>query len=140
MTTNTLPALNLPLLTNLITWAWYDAHADRDMLAEFFADWGSWNQDVWASVPKPEDDTLDPSDPMFGSMCGSSYCIAGQAVAQAGYKMVLSEGYGSYTATSAVPVVFDHLNDLGRPVYREVGEPEDVPVIAARVLGLTEGE
>lgn len=133
-----LPVLNVSLLSDIVTWAYAD-HEDRtDLLERFGPEWGSWSQGSWHKTN--------------GDVCGSTYCIAGQTVAQVGYRLDLQVDEFNYNydegtripvrwgAQDCTPVVFDSLDDKGKPVYRDAGASESIADVARKALGLTYGE
>lgn len=146
----TLPVLNLALLSNIVTWAVGD-YADDQVLKEKFAAWGSWNQGAWAQT-----NIFDPASPAAldrsAGLCGSTYCIAGQTVAQVGYRLnfpswgdYMGEDYHTdapikVDTSYCVPVVFDGLDDKGNPKYKEVGGEQSISHVAKEALGLTQTE
>jgi len=135
-----LPVLNLSLLNNLIVWAWSDYTDHRDGPSI-----GHWNQGSWFRTTDPQQGTGQ-----------SSYCMAGQAVAQVGYKMVLRPNEYDYSvpadpetgdypiiewnAYECVAQVFDGLDSQGKPTFKQIGEPVSISDTARRALGLTPGE
>jgi hypothetical protein len=129
MTTATLelPALNVDLVSDILIWAAQDAGVLPKPI-RLFDGWGSWNQSVWAEV--------DP-DKIEQNVCGTAFCMAGQAAVQTGHRFVY-EGDG--TAERAYPAAFKGLGEDGRPIYVPVGEPESVSTIGRKSLGIADFE
>lgn len=133
------PVLNTTLLGRIVTWAFADHEADQTLLSKFGKGWGSWNQGSWFET-KGE------------SVCGSTACIAGQAVSQIGFGMVLEPQDSEWNDTLGERVVtgwrasfcaprqFTGLDEQGHPVYETTGESESISTVAARALGLTSYE
>lgn len=115
MSTIDLPALNVPLLKSLVTWAAADqAHLD-DLAARFKEEgWGHWDQERWAKEVR-------------NGHCQTAYCIAGQAAAQVGYAPVFDavalpylsevENGDVYITGTCAPRRFAGLGPTGMPVY-----------------------
>lgn len=130
-TTYTLPTLNVELLTNLITWAVADKKR-LDRFAERFANWGTWKQSKWAHRPEGES----------ANVCGTAFCIAGQAVVQVGYMPVFESPWDE-SASHCAPRVFAGLGPQGLPTFEPDRNEENHVVIsdlAKTVLGLTSEE
>lgn len=146
-----LPTLNVELLADVVTWAVADEKAINDLKAKY-PDWGDWNQSTWATEVR-------------NGVCQTSYCIAGQAVVQVGYGLVLPrvddleslercgydfEGYdedyikrclSQVNANTCAPKVFAGLDDKGRPKYRlDYDHEVAIPNAARNALGLTDFE
>lgn len=71
-----LPHLNLDLATHLIEWAEVSEDMRDGTITpdhHHFDGWGRWEQDAWARRDE-------------ANVCGTSYCQAGQAAVQVGYK------------------------------------------------------
>lgn len=124
---NPLPDLDADLLRSLVIWAYAD-HEDDEAWKAMFPDWGSWEQTVWGRSARE-------------GVCGSSYCIAGQAVAQKGYALLFGDEGQPFTsdiAFSCAPVISTDNN--GRPT--EIDRDNKVPISTkgAEAIGLTVGE
>lgn len=98
-----LPKLDLQLLRDLVFWAEGD---DRKFKAR-------WNQHEWATQER-------------NGVCQTAYCIAGQAVAQAGIKIEYVLSYEH----DGIKHMFAERTENGRWISDE----------AADILGLTEDE
>lgn len=152
-------SLNMEAIQLLIGWAAQDEAALRD-----YSLWGIWDQGHWGLAEMDLDrataraivDEYDTTDvdaeaaddlinkTILNGACQSAYCMAGQAVAQAGFKLNYNSAINNdmhlmVTADTCVRVepvgTFD---DKGYPVMREVGEPTDISEAAQEVLGLTD--
>lgn len=131
---NNLPALNVPLLRDLLTWA----KQDKDALDRFLG-WGEWEQEVWGRQ-------------ITNGVCKSSYCMAGQAAVQAGYGLVYDqndevwdqeaqEWRDCVVAWNAAPKRLVGTDDKGNPKYELLTElAEPVRRVGQMVLGLTDYE
>jgi hypothetical protein len=158
------PPIAVDLLLDLVAWA----EQDDARLAHMQA-WGRWNQGTWsnASIADPEVDAgwEDPliSDPdgdqdiededakarqaILRGVCGTSFCMAGQAAHQAGYRMVyanhgsISRGVVRLSAEQCIKTEPTGFTDAkGFPILRDVGQPVDISEIGAQVLGLDDDE
>lgn len=153
-------ALNTEAIALLIGWAEQDAN----MLARWRSldTWGVWEQGTWGTVrvPAPSDlptrvdewdDTVlaDPDaardevdQAVLNGACKSAYCMAGQAVTQAGYRLIfdeidLEDHTLEGTAETCVRVVpTGERDNRGHMRYRDVGDVEPISERAADILGL----
>jgi hypothetical protein len=159
------PGIRLDLLLDLVAWA---EHDDANLAK--FQSWGSWEQGSWsalrfdnraAEVPIPRgwnDPVLDYREPeeadeairqeILRGACGTSFCMAGQAVHQAGYRLVYTANSRPDTEgkvyTSAENCVLTEptgeYDARGFPVLRDVGESQYISVAAQHVLGIDHDE
>lgn len=130
--TETLPALNVKLMKDLLTWARQDQSKIENIAK--FKGWGTWEQESWAKEVR-------------NGVCRSSYCMAGQAVVQAGYGLKYEntdedwDGNQIWSASECAPQRVIGTNNKGEPMYELVNEAtEYIETAAARVLGLTRYE
>lgn len=146
--------LNLEAITILIGWA----EQDVNTLAQFRLR-GSWDQGTWGTVVADEDlaealldgETDDPSrsqtkevtdKALLNGACETAYCMAGQAVTQAGYEMVFNSSTWSgglqASAEYCEKVEFTgRFDDKGWPIMNTVeGTVATISSKAARILGL----
>lgn len=149
--------LNLPAIRLLIEWAEGD-----EALAAYF---GTWDQQVWneikVSMSALQEAGLDGEDEPVteefvaeatrNGVCNTAYCMAGQAVVQAGYRLAYtsddegstSPALGAYEVLSAdycerrVLLGYDA---NGRPRWEETGERVYIANAGARILGLDSDE
>lgn len=137
--------LNIDAITTLIRWAEGD-----EALAERF---GTWDQGHWAKVIVGESvgeygEDLDPVDLEEGKRnghCKTAYCMAGQAVVQAGYRLLYSIDYEEDGIASASHCVKQRqtgeVNRLGLPEMEDVeGTQSYISDVARVILGLEYGE
>lgn len=124
--------LNITLLRDLVTWAYQDEEAVQ---SPDFAAWGHWDQNLWAQEIR-------------NGVCQTAYCIAGQAVVQAGFGLLLDEQYEvedgqprEFRASTCAPKRFAGLDDQGREVYiNDTTHERGIPAVAREVLGFTHSE
>lgn len=142
---------NQELLADLIAWA----EADEDALRSGrFKGWGKWDQHFWAAADKTNERDI------LNGACQTAYCIAGQAVAQEHYVMVLNErkyadpdGDGPYitgysglfngwAAESCVPTEVVGKDERGRDIRLPIEDaiPISIDSKAAEILGITDEE
>lgn len=118
------PTLNVDLLAQLLEWAGAE---DTDM-AEFFEakGWPRWNQNLWAAF----------------SPCGSTACIAGNAVIQSPNFVTDAEVY--HGAILSTPLDDGSIDTAYRVELRDgekvPGEPVTIRDAATEILGLTISE
>jgi hypothetical protein len=147
-----LPMLNIGLFSDVVEWAAQDHWSEQQLpaWAKKFKSWGRWHQGSWGHVLQSmigngDLRVLEPN------VCGSSFCMAGQAVAQLGYAFLTTpsdnftwdaeEGSGALSVAYAAPKVFERLDDKGRPVYKVLRDQADsIATIAQKALGLTSEE
>lgn len=161
-TTDTLPELDVEMIFKLIKWA----EQDEKFLADF-ADWGRWNQGVWGGLARDQAaDILGLEVPFFrltdqqmqelrNGHCQTAYCMAGQTVAQHGYRLIYDGGAETLLDGTTETVVVTGSSCIkqeqvgtrtvaGReiPTYRDVpgARPERISYLAAKLLGLTDDE
>lgn len=156
--------LNLSALTTLINWAEGD-----EALAQRF---GTWDQGVWSQVLLGDptlavDNTLEAEqmarekymdgvtqDTVFeetrNGVCQTAYCMAGQTVVQAGYRLIYTiddasdaddgTGLGAHATLSTDVCVKQEwtgrFDGKGKPIFRDTGERMPISDAAAEVLGL----
>lgn len=149
--------LNVEAITTLIDWA----EADEERRKTQYASWGDWRQSLWglaktdsANVKALFETDADKAGEEIADMgkngvCGTAYCMAGQAVVQGGYALDFKEDTpdmwdGDTVGVSAENCVWqeptNEINRWGRPVMREVGEPRDISDVAREILGITDEE
>lgn len=155
------PALN-PLIFDIVRWAEGDAAFEK---------WGVWDQGSWASInvspvladllegiDRDDDGQAlgDDHDKMHTivesvirtNLCGSAYCMAGQAVSQAGFRIIVDDlvyGSGDVGSTEfAEQCVREEYtgrrDEKGLPIFEDVGSREPIYVTARQVLGLEDYE
>lgn len=133
--TANLPTLNVKLLRDLLTWA----KQDKEAMDRFFG-WGEWDQTVWGKS-------------VTNGVCKSSFCMAGQAVVQAGYGLQYYkngdqdyipetgewiDALVAYDCAPKVPVGTDERGNVKYELLTDRLEP--ISTVARRVLGFTEDE
>jgi hypothetical protein len=155
--------LNLPALMTLIDWA----EADEEVRRRRFAGWGDWRQSAWGVITADDPnikalaESEDPdaqqhavellTDLDRNGVCGTAYCMAGQAVAQAGYELLFEDPYvgvdgidlglavaGAERCVKTEPT--GEVDRRGRPIFRPVGDDDQIESVAARILGLSPDE
>lgn len=152
--------LNLPALTTLIRWAEGD-----EALAQRF---GTWDQGVWSQVLVAESglDWDSASDKYADGLsheevlektrngvCQTAYCMAGQTVVQAGYRLIYNfneheeddDGTGlgehvSLETTHCTKQEFLRFDERGKPVFRDTGETMEISEAAREILGMDHEE
>lgn len=150
--------LNVEAITTLIDWA----EADEERRASVYASWGSWRQGLWGLASTASDNMRTLLNRGEGSQvgeevaemgkngaCGTAFCMAGQAVVQAGYVLdydsEASEWDNGTVGVSAENCVWTEpsateVTRWGTPVLQEVGDPVDIAETATEILGLTDEE
>ena len=134
-----LPELNVPLLYDLLKWA----EGDEELAAKF-RHWGAWDQGVWARIDLNEmrDMDLDARDPEAievtrrNGVCQTAYCMAGQAVAQSDYRLIMDDG----SATDCIKErPTDQKNARGFTIWEDVpnAPQREIWSVAQEILGLT---
>ena len=125
-----LPILNTTLLRDLVVWA----AADQDFIdktSDFFtrvAGWGKWEQGLWADVAKE-------------GQCKSSYCIAGQAVAQSNFVLLTDDGPWGSAEYCAPLVRTNKVDSKGKAIYEaDLEQTEAIHAKAEKDLGLSADE
>lgn len=135
-----LPELNTDMIYDLIKWAEADQKGENDSL---FKTWGKWDQGLWANGPK-KSKKVGAQEIKETNLCGTAFCMAGQAVAQSDYRMILESGEGdSWGATYCVRVEpTGKVTGKGVPLYRDVpgARAERISQVARKVLGLASDE
>lgn len=152
--------LNLPAIRLLIAWAEEDIATLGD-----YRLWGTWDQGHWGHADLPLDpptlavvrldaydevqeraeafDVMDKA--VLNGACQTAYCMAGQAVVQAGHKMLYDSVTADTGTTRRLSVTADtcvrveptgRFDDKGYPMVREVGAPRSISETAAEILGL----
>lgn len=135
-----LPDLDFTLLFDLIRWA----AQDEAVLNRFV---GTWDQGSWAWIDgtdlrrlgiEPEDDA-EIEVARRNGLCGSSYCIAGQAAMQADYRLIAYSGSAEQCIKERPT---DQVNDKGLTIWQDVpgAQPEQIMDVGRDVLGLTQVE
>lgn len=153
--------LNLPAIQLLIAWAEQDVQALGD-----FRLWGRWDQSHWSHATlsldtatdeaishldkygdkvlwdsEEAEDVLDKA--ILNGACQTAYCMAGQAVVQAGYKMIydspdLLDDNGLFaSADQCAPTEpTGRFDRFGFPVMEVTDDRESISSVAQRILGL----
>lgn len=155
ITTNT--PLNTLLLHNLIEWAEYEENLEANTTARLriqpaaegpWAGWGHWNQGAWAITSATVADETRQIDPELArevrnGACETAYCMAGQTVVQAGYRLVYNDDHrGLLRADMCVLTQPNGRFDAkGRPLHDDVpGTAKSIEGAAQAILGLTDTE
>lgn len=156
--------LNTEAIALLIGWA----EEDVNLLARWRSLdlWGRWDQGTWGSAELPaneagvtlhEDEwgtSLDDKDEareevdkaVLNGACQTAFCMAGQAVSQAGYRLIFDDvdlegmmltGTAEYCVRAEPTGVRDN---RGHMTYRDVGDPTNISSKAASILGLGHDE
>jgi hypothetical protein len=125
---------DLELLGKLVTWAARDEVTLEGFWAKHFEGWGSWNQSVWAREVR-------------NGICQTSYCIAGQAVAQKDFVLLLQkeEERGSVSewgATMCAPAIHTgRYDDKGHEILEaDESQSEYIEYKAREILGIDSEE
>jgi hypothetical protein len=120
--------LNKKLLEKIVTWAVADHESDQQMLKKFEG-WGMWDQGLWFSKEK-------------NGECKTAYCLAGAAVTQSGWGMILepvdTDSTGKVTAWEAeacAPVIEYKKN--GQPKKLDHTRVQQISHVGREVLGLS---
>lgn len=131
------PTLDTTLLFNMITWAEQDEEIQNYGL---FAGWGLWNQGSWAINDNPAEAPAaqwveDPHD----TSCQTSYCMAGQAAHQAGYRAIFQ---GLHSGEACIKQETAGRTKQGYTIWQDVTNApiESIAIVGRRVLGLTDDE
>jgi hypothetical protein len=157
-----LPTLNVELLTRLLEWAEFEndvaeGRITRALIPEEYHSWGEWEQGVWAFLTQPEDRVLTPQEKQDyrNGACQTAFCMAGQAAAQAGYRMLFTapeetrvlrhndEQISGFPANWVVPQrPTGRFTDRGVPILEDVpgAQREDVGTVGRQVIGLSRDE
>lgn len=131
-----LPMVDAVLLYDLICWAEADAH---DLVYPKYRGWGTYDQGSWSVTDQP-DLTDEERQELRNGACRTSYCIAGQAVNQADFRIVYR---GRSTAELCIQQEeTGRTTRLGRPILRDVpgARERHIDLVAREVIGLTEEE
>jgi hypothetical protein len=119
--------LNKKLLEKVVTWAVADHESDLEMLKKFEG-WGIWDQGQWFSKEK-------------NGECKTAYCLAGAAVTQSGWGMILdvidtdSTGKAiAWEAEACAPVIEYKKN--GQPKKLDESRMQQISHVGREVLGL----
>lgn len=149
-------ALNVEAITTLIDWA----ESDEERRAQRYSSWGNWRQGLWGLASTASENVRnllrndseaaaeEIADMGRNGVCGTAYCMAGQAVVQAGYALDYQDNVdtwdGNMLGISAENCVWqeptDQINRWGRPVMQDVGDPREISDVAQEILGFTEEE
>lgn len=142
------PKLNVEMLSNIINWAWADNNRLNAFMEKNFPGWGSWDQGHWAEEVR-------------NGVCQTSFCMAGQTVVQAGFKLDYQfDGWDreiwddesdqyvpadenakrTFTASYCYPARKNGLTKEGEQRYRRTGESTSISNAAREILGLTQAE
>lgn len=125
--------VNIKLLSDVITWAAVDAgKAPHRAVTDRFKGWGTWDQSSWAYNPNAEDRAVEKLD-----VCGTAFCIAGQAAVQGGDMVLLMDVDGSsdnVAPRSEFPNLALGVTLVDDDVY--VGPARSIDDYATEVLGL----
>jgi hypothetical protein len=162
------PPLALDLLLDIVAWARHENDPK-------FLTWGTWNQQSWAEVETDgdlapmlraladkyedandyemralvEDEAVATVESALrANVCGSAFCMAGQAAYQAGFRLILDDtplssiGETIYASDCIAEAPTGVKNDKGYIVYKDVegASPLAIHVVAERALGLTSDE
>lgn len=134
------------LIQTLIYWASQDQDHLRKWRDRFV---GRWDQGTWGCLSDTiTDDTIDKA---LTGVCGTSFCMAGQAVLQKGYRidfglsveeMMKRKGeIWNSNADWCIPQEpTGQFDNRGRPIFRDAGGRESIRGVARDALGLTEEE
>jgi hypothetical protein len=155
-----LPRLNTDLILRLIWWAEQDEAHIQD-IENFVGTWsqGSWStangNDLLHAYEKLKIDILDEenlADAIRNGVCGTSYCMAGQTVVQAGYRIIYDLGNEREIyelkddETEASQCIAQQptnkVDAKGRVIWQDIPNARPVPISeqATEILGLTEYE
>lgn len=166
---NDYPPVALELLLNIVRWAEQDHLAESDPA---FAGWGKWEQGSWAALnldgaiegdlkviadrynAAGEDDDIEQEAVTFvqsaarANLCGSAFCMAGQTVYQAGFRMILDDspvsavGDEVYADNCIAEYDTGLRTEKGMAIWRDRPEAQPVPIdhAAREILGLTSEE
>lgn len=151
-------SLNTEAIRLLIGWA----EGDRDFILAHrgMEQWGSWEQGTWADVQfdapnavNPDTETVDVGvalteyeQAVANGTCQSSFCMAGQAVVQAGYRLGVHPGWlgegvrvQDNTSRCVEQRPTGRFWPSGRPVMEDVPgrDAESIPDVAQEILGIT---
>lgn len=134
--------LNTNLIYDMVCWA-----EKKEERRQIWEKWGEWRQGVWADwVPGHAVDLTNLPDNLTLGMvqeknvCGTAFCMAGQAAAQAGYEFIgLGNGWTSVQQCIKVEPT-NEFDERGNRVMEEVGEPQNISQVGMVVLGLSPGE
>lgn len=133
-----LPELNVTLIYDLLKWAEGD-----EALAAKFRNWGTWEQGVWARVDLNEmrdlgirRTTAEIEVARRNGVCQTAYCMAGQAVAQSDYRIIMDDGSAS-DCIKEQPT--DRKNARGFTIWEDVpnAPQREIWSVAQEILGLT---
>src|SRR3954469_13711610 len=138
--------LNLDLLVEMVEWAELNENLALNHMPEHYRTWGEWNQGSWARIDAsdlPEalqkewkelwnslDDghvideaAADELTQKAVNHCQTSFCIAGQVVNQAGYRMLFT--IDDLTADYCVPQrPTDRLDEKGRTIWEDIPDAD----------------
>lgn len=131
--------LNLPALQTLVSWA----EGDEALAAKF----GTWDQGHWAKALLGEGWGNEVNESTVfeetrNGVCQSAYCMAGQTVVQAGYRLIYQtygeheDGKDVYSTTDCVKQEYLGRGPDGRPRFRDTGQVQSISSAAREVLGL----
>lgn len=145
--TITYPTLNTDMILDLIWWA------ERGESDPRYHGWGRWYQNAWARVVNNTGKRLNwfnlgeteaerVAKANEENMCGTSFCMAGQAVVQSGYRLAMNRTIAGDSETNTIFGCIKsewtgEVDDKGRRIYRDVGEERDISNAAQEILGLT---
>jgi len=149
--------MNTLLLHNLIEWAEYEENLAADTQARLriqpatsgpWAGWGHWFQGAWAmTTPDAAADTvhLDPelARELRNGACQTSYCMAGQTVVQAGYRIMYNDDRRDLLHADMCVLTEPNgrFDAKGRPLHDDVpGTAKTIEGAAQAILGLTDSE
>lgn len=159
-----LPELNTEMIFNLVTWAEHDKNVEEGVERydlSRWAGWGHWNQGSWADRDLNRTLDGDGIDELemkaavdslrttYGdwlgvkpNVCGTAFCMAGQAVVQNdGYRLLYDTG--GFQADNCVAIEpTGEVDRKGRAVMRDVPnvQPRAIWRVAQEQLGLTYDE
>lgn len=143
-TPESLPELDTLLIFQLIKWAEADEEWSKvGQQVEEFAGWGHWVQGSWAGV-SDQNGVLTQEDRVAqrNGECGTSFCMAGQAAWQSGYRMLFDNPTRAQASACVQQEITDGVDAKGYQIWRDVpGAPaRSIQEVAQERLGLTEDE
>lgn len=156
--TTTATELDVSLLYDLLRWA---ALEDAYTADPRFATWGQWDQGTWARLDMSGLSTDERAELIAAinqerhvslgrnGVCRTAYCMAGQTVAQANYRLVYNvdpQNPGVQRQLIADLCIAEEAtgekDEKGRTIYRDVpgAQQREVREVGAEVLGLDDYE
>jgi hypothetical protein len=134
--------LNLTALTTLIDWA----EGSEALAARF----GTWDQGQWAQAilnpgvdASDEIDTAKVTEETRNGVCETAYCMAGQTVVQAGYRLIYrhygydEDGKMQFNTSDCIKQKWTGRRRAnGTPIMEDTGEVMAISTAAGQILGL----